>query len=73
MDNKTENNTERRMSRSEFMAHMSSLFTFVVGGTMFGRFMTDAEAEEIKNRIKDKNPSGKGRKKSEKKKESPQT
>ena len=40
------------MSRSEFMAYMKSMFTFVVAGTMFGRFITGAEADEKNNKMK---------------------
>ncbi len=43
----------KEMSRSEFLAYMGTAFSFVVGGTMFGRFLTKAEAEEISKKIKE--------------------
>ena len=42
----------KEMSRSEFLATMSATFSFVVGGTIFGRFLTDAEAQEIAKKAK---------------------
>ena len=42
----------KEMSRSEFLATMSATFSFVVGGTIFGRFLTDAEAQEIAQKAK---------------------
>ena len=62
-----EKNEIKEMTRSEFIASMSTAFTFVIGGSIFGRFLTDAEAQEInKGKTAEKNAPAKKEDKSSK-------